>query len=241
MHSRAKTVLLAALLAVSCSASLTFAALVPPGAPHASHRDVQHDIESPFTEGDLLCNLCEEHLAPAVWNAIHASEKDHDPTSTMEATLHRLVEETDDHVHQPIFHEYIHQHMWNPRQLASIAALQTVHHNYPHRAHLMERLVDHIVCSCRVHTWSVDRVFQKMLERHSVEEFQELKKLGLVGRSASEPTRPAIDTTFSVFDMPGGNERPAPKNNRATAYAAAAGMPDFAGIATGDEVQGVEL
>lgn len=87
MHSRAKTVLLAALLAVSCSASLTFAALVPPGAPHASHRDVQHDIESPFTEGDLLCNLCEEHLAPAVWNAIHASEKDHDPTSTMEATL----------------------------------------------------------------------------------------------------------------------------------------------------------
>jgi hypothetical protein len=202
---------------------------------------VQHDVESPVTEGGLLCNLCEEHLAPAVWTAIQESDKDHDPTATMEATLHRIVDETDTHVHQAIFHEYLHHHLWNPRAIASIAALQSVHHKFPHRAHLMERLVDHIVCSCRSHEWTTDRVFEKMLERHSREEFHELRKLGLVGRAAEEATRPAMDSSFSLFDMPGGGERPTPKNSRANAYAAAAGMPDFTGIATGDEVQGGEL
>lgn len=236
------TVILATFLAVSCAASMTFAALVPPGAPHAAHRDVMHEMESPLTEGDLLCNLCEEHLSPAVVRAIQASEAHHDSVQTMEDMLQAVISDTESHVHQPLFHEHLQHLLWDQRSVISIAALQRVHHKYPHRAHLMERLVDHVVCSCRSHAWATDRVFERMLERFVKEEFVELRKAGLIGRVATRhEERPAVDTTFSLFDAQDGADRPTPKNTRSTAYAAAAGMPEFAGIGTGDEVQGAEL
>lgn len=214
---------------------------MPAGAPQTPERLVDHDVESPLSEGDLICNLCEEYLAPAVLNTIANSDVHHDAVASMEVTLQQIIKETESHVHQPLFHQFVESHLWDEKAVISLAALQRVHHKYPHRSQLMERLVDHVVCSCRSHAWATDRVFERMLERYTTEEFEELRKIGAVGRAAHPSSASDDVEQFVPFNMAGRVERPPPKNSRDDAYAAAAGMPEFAGIGTGAEVQGGEL
>lgn len=213
-------------------------------------RDLLDDGQSPASESDLLCNLCEEHLAPAVLRAVIESEKHHNTAETMDDVMQRVLQDTESHVHQPVFHEYLQRLLWSIETMRSFSAIQRLYHEHPDRAHLLEYLVDHVVCSCRAHTWEHDRAFSRLLERHAAIMRRELRDHidrdgvevipSLVLAEEEQEAERALHA--QLIAMQGGE---APSTQQSQDYKSPemtlGGMPGFGGMATGAERQGAEL
>lgn len=218
--------LLSSLLIFSVSSTLSSSLSIPSDA-------AEDDMDS-ASQSQLLCNLCEKYLAPSIVEQVQASEEHHDTAASMEALIERIIAETEGHVHRQYFHEYLNAMLWDIATMRKLSALQRVYHRYDSYRSLFEQLVDHVVCSCKVHEWEHSRAFVRYLEKHAAVHKREFdvhaERDGSGGQG--EYIEPALPQVRSQEDAP---------KVKVTEENALGSMPAFAGRSTGREVQGEEL
>ena len=128
--------------------------------PHPAYEDY-------IVQEEDRCRICTENIEPFVVRAIKESA----PGDHTEDAIHKAfdmaiasVEESDE---KELIEEAINSIRFDDNHLLSYTAIVRVYHEHPHMRHMIEFLIDNVVCGCK----DVGAIRPKDLHKNRILEF----------------------------------------------------------------------
>lgn len=139
----------------------TLCAVLACGFVHPAYEDYQ-------SESDDRCVWCVNHIEPSIKKAIRDSTSSDDTKATIEGVLRALIVSTESEDEAEMIREEIEMTLWDTNRMRQISALQRFYHAHPTLRDYFDRLVDHVICGCRVQDIPAhDRTMDKVLQFHA--------------------------------------------------------------------------
>ena len=128
--------------------------------PHPAYDD--HVVQE-----EDRCRICTNNIEPFIVEAIKESGPDDHTEDTIHKAFDRALAAVEDHDERELIEEAIHSIRFDDNHLVSYTAIVRVFHEHPNLRHLVDFLIDVIVCGCK----DVGPVRPKDLYKNRILEF----------------------------------------------------------------------
>eukprot|EP00388_Colpodella_angusta_P042271 GDKK01055778.1.p1 GENE.GDKK01055778.1~~GDKK01055778.1.p1 ORF type:complete len:148 (-),score=0.88 GDKK01055778.1:129-572(-) len=108
------------------------------------------------------------HLEPMIKDAIRNSSSTDNTKDTLDNALQAILKATETDDEAEMIREEVEHIRWNTIQHRQVSALQTVYHWKPTYRNYFDRLVDHVICACKVlEVLDHEKAMHRLLQYHA--------------------------------------------------------------------------